>query len=305
MIEKLITVVIVVLTLVTACPAAAQETTTTPSTEVTSTTTTSGATVPAATTTSPAEPVSSSQVRTELYEILRTLPPEVPKVLKLDPTLWTNPSYISNYPRLAAFVAQHPEIPRNPRYFLEDVWLPSDPIPQTPSEAVWEDFMEGIALFTALGAAAFVLSWLIRTILNHRRWSRLARVQTEVHTKLLDRFSSNEELMAYINTTAGRRFLEAAPIPVQEATPAPQIAAPINRVLWSMQAGVILGAGGLGLVVVSWISDKDIAPALSGIGVLGIAVGIGCLASAAISLILSRRLGLWSPPPPVTHTAGE
>ena len=72
-----------------------------------------------------------------------------------------------------------------------------------------------------------------------------------------------------------------------------------------MQAGLILGAAGVGMVVVSWIAEKDVASALSGFGVLGIAVGIGFIASAAISLILSKRLGLWSPPGPMTDTAAE
>ena len=305
MIEKLISVVIVILMVVTACTAGAQETETTTARPVA--TTTVAAETPAADTTQTTvtTPASSSEVRTNLYAILRRLPPEVPKVLKLDPTLWSNQTYMSNYPELAAFAAKHPEVAHNPRYFLEDVWLPNDPIPRTPSVELWDDVTDGITIFVVVGAIALALGWLIRTVLNHRRWARLARVQTEVHTKLLDRFASNEELMAYINTTAGKRFLEAAPIPVQEASPAPQIAAPISRVLWSMQAGVIIGAAGLGLVVVSWLSEKDVAPALSGIGVLGIAVGIGCLASAGISLLLSRRLGLWSPPPPMTDTGGQ
>lgn len=304
MLDKFITVLIVVILVVTACTAGAQETETTTAPPVTSTVATTSPEAP--TTTAPAEMASSTEVRSELYAILRRLPPEVAKVLKLDPTLWSNPSYMANYPTLQAFVAKHPEVAHNPRFFLEDVWLPNDPIPRTPSLELWDDFMEGITIFFVVGSIAFALGWLIRTILHHRRWSRLARVQTEVHTKLLDRFASNEELMAYINTTAGKRFLEAAPIPVQEPAPSQQqISAPINRVLWSMQAGLILGAAGVGMLVVSWIAEKDVASALSGFGVLGIAVGIGFIASAAISLVLSKRLGLWSPPGSMTDTAAE
>ena len=47
----------------------------------------------------------------------------------------------------------------------------------------------------------------------HRRWSRLSKIQTDVHNKLLDRFTSNEDLLAYIQTPVGRKFLESAPIP--------------------------------------------------------------------------------------------
>lgn len=307
MIDKLITALIIVIMVVTACSAGAQETTETAAAAAPAATTTITTTVPTdtvATTTTVAEATSSHETRNELRQILNRFPPEVGKVLKLDPTLWTNPSYINNYPALAEFVAQHPEVAHNPRFFLEDVWLPSDPLPQTASSRMWNDFFEAIGLVLLFGGIALALMWIIRTVLNHRRWSRLARVQTEVHTKLLDRFSSNEELMAYINTTAGKRFLEAAPIPVQEETRSP-IASPINRVLWSVQAGVILGAAGLGLVVVSWSADKEVSSTMAGMGVLGIAVAAGFIVSAIASLMLSRRLGLWSPPPSMTDTAAE
>ena len=36
----------------------------------------------------------------------------------------------------------------------------------------------------------------------------------DVHGKLIDRFGNNEELLSYMDTEAGKRFLEAAPIPV-------------------------------------------------------------------------------------------
>src|SRR5688500_17728459 len=125
MIDKLITVLIVVIMVVTACTAGAQETETT--TAPPATTTAAGAPAAATRPATATARASSAEFRAELYGILRRLPPEVPKVLKLDPTLWHNPSYMNTYPALAAFVAQHPEVAHNPRYFLEDVWLPNDP----------------------------------------------------------------------------------------------------------------------------------------------------------------------------------
>ena len=44
-------------------------------------------------------------------------------------------------------------------------------------------------------------------------------MQYQVHNKLLDRFTSNEDLLAYVQTPAGRRFLESAPIPLQDEAP--------------------------------------------------------------------------------------
>ena len=72
-------------------------------------------------------------------------------------------------------------------------------------------------------------------IVTSRRWNKLSKVQYEVHSKLLDRFTSNEDLLAYMQTPAGRRFLESAPI--RCPTSRDRCGAPFSRILWSVQAG--------------------------------------------------------------------
>jgi hypothetical protein len=293
MTDKLVRIAVLLVFIVTACAITAQEaqTTTAAATETVATTTTA-----ANTTNSLATEADSRETRERLRQILHRLPPEVGKVLKLDPSLWRNETFLKTYPALQAFVASHPEVAHNSRFYLEDIWLPTDPVPQTPGARMWSSMMEVIAVMTGVGAAVFVFLWLIRTLINQRRWSRLARVQTEVHTKLLDRFASNSEVMAYINTTAGRKFLEAAPIPLSEEAPR-AISAPINRVLWSVQAGLVLFAAGIGMKLISiGMSEKEAAEAFSGFGILGMAIGGGFIASAIVSLMLSKRLGLWNPP---------
>ena len=286
MIEKFIALMIVVLVVFTACGVSAQTTTTT---EIETTT----AATPATSTTLVSE-IDSRDTRERLRQVLHRLPPEVGKVLKMDPSLWTNKTYLETYPALAAFVAAHPEVAHNSRFYLEEVWIPSDPLPETAGTRMWRDIMEGLSILFVTSAVIFCFTWLIRTIIQHRRWQRLSKVQAEVHNKLLDRFSSNEEVMNYINTVAGKKFLEAAPIPL-EAGPR-SVSAPISRVLWSVQAGLILGALGVGLKIVSFSIEKEVAPAMSALGVLAITLGVGFIVSAVVSLILSRRLGLWSAP---------
>jgi hypothetical protein len=117
-----------------------------------------------------------------------------------------------------------------------------------------------------------------------------------VHNKLLDRLTSNEELLTYMQTAAGKRFLESAPIAVA-AEPVTTLNAPIGRMLGSVQVGLILAAGGVGLQFVSGSADKDVSQPLFAMGVLAIAIGAGFLLSAAVSFFLSRRLGLLAMPP--------
>src|SRR5688572_15953019 len=65
--------------------------------------------------------VDAQSTRRALVEVLRKHPPAVARVLKLDPSLMRNESYLAAYPSLAQFLAQHPEIPQNAPYYLDDV----------------------------------------------------------------------------------------------------------------------------------------------------------------------------------------
>jgi hypothetical protein len=102
--------------------------------------------------------------------------------------------------------------------------------------------------------------------------------------------TSSEDLRVYMESPAGRQFLESAPIALDGKT-AP-IAAPINRILWSMQAGVVALAVGIALQVVSRGVIDDAAQPLRVLGVLVTAIGGGFLVSAALSYVISSRLGL-------------
>jgi hypothetical protein len=246
----------------------------------------------------------SREVRQELEEVLRRLPPDVGKVLKLDPSLWNNPAYLKSYPTLAAFVTAHPDVANSPSFYLESVWIPSDPAPETPGFRLWNQLLETFSILMVLVFVSIVLTWLIRTIIEQRRWTRLSRIQAEVHNKLMDRFSQNEELLNYIQTPAGKRFLESAPIPLAQAAERP-VSAPIGRILLSVQAGLVTLAGGIGLKVISGNIAKDAAEPLAALGTLGISVGIGLVISAFASLMLSRRLGLWRDTVSAETTASE
>ncbi|MFL6244389.1 MAG: hypothetical protein ACJ74H_00065 [Thermoanaerobaculia bacterium] len=244
------------------------------------------------TTTAPEERTgyaNSEETRQAFLEVLGKYPPQVSKVLKLDPTLFSNAAYLANYPALAEFVARHPEVTHTPAFFLESVWA-NDLPPVSASQRMWEQTLEGIFIFTTIFLVAGTLMWIMRTLIEHRRWSRLSRTQIEVHGKLMDRLSSNEDLFAYMQTAAGKRFLESAPIPLDSSPRA--VGAPIGRILWSVQVGLIMAMAGVGLQFVARTVDKDASQPLLAMGVLAMAVGFGFLLSALVSFLLSKRLGL-------------
>jgi hypothetical protein len=237
----------------------------------------------------------SHETREALHATLSRFPPEVSRVLKLDPALLSNQTYLANYPALASFLAQHPEVAHSPAFYLDYVSVPGDYVPDSNRVRVWRSIMEALSVFGVLILMTGVLVWLVRTIIEHRRWNRVSKIQADVHNKLMDRFTSNEELLAYIQTPAGKRFLESAPIPLD---PGPRaVSAPVGRILWSVQVGLVLAAGGFGLQYVSGSIDKDVSQPLFAVGVLGVAIGAGFVLSAVVSYLLSRRLGLFESAP--------
>jgi hypothetical protein len=239
------------------------------------------------------------ETRERLEELLRKLPPAVGRVLRADPSLMGNETYLSTYPTLAAFLKQHPEIRNTPGFFFENMgsyefWNPSPPeTAEARAIRLWSEIFQAITVASVFIGITIAVVWLIRTVVEQRRWYRTSKVHTEVHNKLLDRFTTNEDLMAYIQTDAGRRFLESAPLSVESAPR--QVGAPFSRILWSLQVGIVLATGALGLLFVSGRVIEEIAQPLFAIGVLALTVGVGFMVSAAASLILSRRLGLFDP----------
>ena len=237
----------------------------------------------------------AEQTRNRLQQLLRQYPPAVAEVLQRDPSLLNRPDYLAPYPALVAFLAQHPEVARNPSFFLGSFYYRE----RNPEEHAFE--MLGLLLGSIAAAAAFVafislLVWLIRSVIDHRRWLRLSRVQTEVHTKLMDRLTTNEDLLAYIQSPAGRRFLESAPITL-EGEPRPT-SAPLGRILWSLQAGIVLVALGIGFWFAQQNVMAEVAEGFYVLGVIAMALGAGFAVSAIASYLISTRLGLVSPGKP-------
>ncbi len=243
---------------------------------------------PAATAATGEEPANSYQVRNEFTTLLRGYPPELASIFKLDPSLLSNDAFLAGYPEIARFVEEHPEVRRNPTFFLRDFGVDH-------GHGALSDLLEMMTIFATFLLIAFALAWLVRTVIEQKRWNRLSRTQSEVHNKILDRFGSTEELLDYVRTPAGERFLESAPIPLHADRPASN--PPLARVLWSIQIGVVLGAAALGMLLVSGQVDEESAQALWVLGVIGLSAGVGFVGSAVVSLFLSRRLGLWEPPP--------
>ena len=149
--------------------------------------------------------------------------------------------------------------------------------------------MDGIAPMVVLTVMALTVGNIARNIVVNRRMREIARTNAELQGKLLDRLSSASDLQAYLDSDAGRSFVEAAML---------EKANPHGRILASIQAGILLVLGGLALLVASGQLSNDGPRVFQVLGILGIFLGVGFLASAYVAHRLSQQWGLLPAGPP-------
>jgi hypothetical protein len=240
----------------------------------------------------------------ELIRLLR-LSPTLTTVVEHDPSLLSNQDYVNrNNPQLAQFLTAHPEVARNPEFYLFTHLSGDGGRDQALERAVWpnltqqwhqptpgDQIMDALVPFLVfLGVLGAVL-WLTRQFLENRRWSRIFKLQTEVHGKLIDKFGSNQELLTYMDTEAGKRFLEAAPIPVG-FEPEQRVPNAVAKVLTPLQIGVVLTLLGIGMLAIRNNLGADMASPMLLMGTVVLMPGIGFILSAGITWLLAARLGL-------------
>ena len=235
--------------------------------------------------------LTAEDTREDLRSILQKYPNSVGEILRRDPSLMAKPDYMAAYPELTTFLAQHPEIARNVEFYFEGYgqWQSSRRI--NPSFEALGVLLGGIAGIFTFSVITGVMVWLVKSFIQHRRWIKASQVQADVHTKLMERMHTNEELIAYIQSPAGRSFLEAAPIAPQADAPA--ISAPIGSIIWSLMAGVVLTTVGVGFrYSANFIVDEG-QQAFVVVGVIVLSLGIGFIFASLMAYMLSARLGLF------------
>lgn len=139
-------------------------------------------------------------------------------------------------------------------------------------------FTEMVAMIVTVACVFGFFAWSIAALVR----IRTARYQADMQTKLLDRFGGSRELLDYLQTDAGKQFLQAAP-PERSGSPH-------WRILRAMQAGVILTFFGIALFI-----GQSTVPDPRGLQLAGIlitAIGLGFLLSAGLSYKFSKSWGV-------------
>jgi hypothetical protein len=134
-------------------------------------------------------------------------------------------------------------------------------------------------LLATLGSFA-MFSWIAWVVVEGRRRRERLKLMTEFHNRLLDKIGSAREFGEFLQTEGGNRFLDSLSI---------ERSRPTERILRSIQTGVVLSLLGLTLLLLRWWTGGE---AFTVIGALGLAIGVSFLVSSLVSYRLSKTWGL-------------
>lgn len=138
---------------------------------------------------------------------------------------------------------------------------------------------EVVLLPMLFGVVALII-WIIFSTIRRYKTTKL---QAGLHTKLLEKLGSGQELLAYVQSDAGKGFLES--LATEQRT------TPYGRILGAAQASVILVLLGLAFLFLRGrVAGADEGFLVFGTIILSLGVGFGL--AAALSYFLSKSLGL-------------
>ena len=114
---------------------------------------------------------------------------------------------------------------------------------------------------------------------------KVAQLQADIQSTLLQRFDSPNTLLGYAQSDAGSQFIKSMSMEIDRSTP-------YSQILKGVQAGIVFIFLGGGLLRLHAWNIGDEGPLV--FGTLALALGLGFGVAAAVSYFLSRSFGLLS-----------
>jgi Flp pilus assembly protein TadB len=141
---------------------------------------------------------------------------------------------------------------------------------------------QNFAVVLVFLAALATAGWVMHVVADANKRQRKMKAQAELHGRLLDKFSSAQEVIAFLETPSGAHFVDSFSSDREE---------PTSGVLRSTHRGIVLVVVAIGCLGLTRAYGWDNNPLLV-VGVILLCLGIGFLISAAVSHRLSRTLDL-------------
>ncbi len=148
-------------------------------------------------------------------------------------------------------------------------------------------FMEDLSPIVISVVLIVAAAWVIGSVVRAFKEKSIMQTKAELYNRLLDKFGSGEEFINYSESESGRQFIEDITV---------RGAAPTNRILNSIQRGIVMVLAGFGALVLGNIFDNtlggDLYIVLAVGGTTVLMLGIGFLISTVITYRLSKSWGL-------------
>jgi hypothetical protein len=138
-------------------------------------------------------------------------------------------------------------------------------------------------MVVSLGFFAMI-TFIVHAIVDGRRRRERIKVMTEFHSRLLDKIGSAQDFGAFLDGEGGARFLDT--LAIDKGGPGPR-----QRLLVSLQSGIVLLVLGLGLLALgrTYAIEEGV---FTTFGVVIGCIGVGLLLSTAAVYRLAGHLGL-------------
>jgi hypothetical protein len=128
-----------------------------------------------------------------------------------------------------------------------------------------------------------IFGWAFKTALNFLQTRAHMKHHYALQDKVLDRIGNSPEALEFLRSEAGENLFVLAS---QERTN------PYGRILTAVQAGAVLSLLGIGFISLRAMVGQEVSEAFTVVGVLGLCLGLGFLASSAAAYYFSKSWGL-------------
>jgi hypothetical protein len=253
--------------------------------------------------------ISGNEGQQQLLNLLRETPTVAGAVAR-DPSLLGEQSYIQRAnPKLAAFLASHPEVVRNPDYYLfTNMQGSNGNRTQALERQLWPEYLHGdsgqyspllsfvnndLTPIIIIPAVFFALAWGLRSLLQSRRQSKQLKAQSDLQTRLIDKLGSAPEMAAYLATDAGQKLLGGFGVGEPSAPLQTPLPFTFERVLRPLQVGAMLILISVAVFLLSLgRSNQDVVSVFGSASIILFATGLGFILSAGIAWFTAKKLGL-------------
>ena len=142
---------------------------------------------------------------------------------------------------------------------------------------------EAMIMVIVMPTMFVIMGWAFKTGLDFFHKQRLVKLHYALQDKLLEKLGNSPEAMEYLRSDTGEKMF---------ALLSKERANPYARILTALQAGAVISLLGVGFIFLRDQVPQEGGEAFMVIGVLGLCLGLGFLASSAAAYFFSKQWGL-------------